>query len=117
MSGACNPLAVKNFLYTSLVKDGVTARMQYRCGQVSNALQRCLPDSDISIRHRFGSISKVYATFAGRTAAIELQSTRGDTLYRAVDGLGEPLSDYDDPLDRLSFGGPVEEAVAWLRRA
>ncbi len=101
----------------ALVRDGVSPRLQFRCQQVSNQIQRLLPDADVSVRHRFGNISKVYATLAGQTAAIELQSTGGDVLYRATDALGEPLSAFECPLDRMSFGGPCEEAAAWLRRA
>ncbi len=101
----------------SLVRDGVPPRLQFRCNQVSNELQRLLPEADLCTRHRFGGISKVYATLAGRTAAIELQSSRGDILYRAVDIVGEHLSAYEDPIDRLSFGGPCAEAAAWLQRA
>ncbi len=101
----------------NLVRDGVSPRIQFRCQQVATALQALLPDAEIDTHHRFGGISKVYASFGGRTAAIELQSSRGDVLYRAVNGLGEHLSDYEDPVDRMSFGGPCEEAAAWLRRA
>ncbi len=101
----------------NLVRDGVSPRLQFRCNQVSNEIQRLLPDADVCTHHRFGGISKVYVSLSGLTAAIELQSSRGDVLYRAVDGLGEPLSDYDDPVDRLSWSGPVEEVVNWLQRA
>lgn len=100
-----------------LVRDGVSPRIQFRCQQVATALQALLPDADIDTHHRFGGISKVYTSFGGRTAAVELQSSRGDVLYRALDGLGERLSAYEDPIDRLGFGGPVEEVASWLQRA
>ena len=101
----------------NLVRDGVTPRMQHRCNQVRDAIQALLPDADLDIRHRFGGVSKVYASLAGRTAAVELQSSGRDVFFRAVDAFGEPLSDYEDIVDRMSFGAPCEEAAAWLRRS
>lgn len=100
----------------NLVRQGVSPRIQVRATQVVARLADMLPTAKIATRHGFGGISTVVVCLNGKSSGVELQSTRGDIFFRAVDDLGEPLSDYECPVDRLSWDGPCAEVAAWLER-